>query len=196
MRKITIDINQDEVIGKIKATAIQEWFWTLETKDKSQFNQDLLLEIDVDIDEDRLSSMLQTLLDHHDILRATYKKKKQYNQAIDDSDLVIKYQKIKKKKEIQQISSKLSKSFDLADSPLIKFAYIKSKEKNYLYIVAHHLVVDGVSWRILIEDLSRLYSREKLLPKTHSFMEYSNRFKSYQKEIKDQTYDHGNQKGH
>jgi len=186
VRKNTKEISQDEVVGSIKSSPIQEWFWTLDVDDKSQFNQDLLLEIDVDINKDRLESMLQRLLSHHDILRATYKNQKQYNKSTKDTKLVIKYYKIKNQEEIKQITSKLSKSFELSLSPLIKFAYIKSNDKNYLYIVAHHLVVDGVSWRILMEDLSRLYNGDKLLPKTNSFMEYSDSLRSYKKESKEQ----------
>ena len=56
-----------------------------------------------------------------------------------------------------------------------------AQRNSYLLIVIHHLAVDGVSWRILLEDLQALYrqlsSGEKpsLPPKTTSFKSWAER---------------------
>jgi len=60
---------------------------------------------------------------------------------------------------------------------LIQFATIESEDKNYFYIVAHHLIIDGVSWRILVEDLMALYDNQPLPAKTNSFQTYANTLK-------------------
>jgi len=180
------DINQDEIIGEIPYTPIQKWFWDLNTEDKHYFNQDLLLEIDANIDKKRVKKIVKKLISHHDILRASYKNELQFNNSISDSDLSVKEYEITDIKELKKITKKISKGFDLSKTPLIKFALISDKNSKYLYIVAHHLVIDGVSWRILLEDLTTLYNKQPLPLKTDSFQTYSNRLRSYAKEIEGQ----------
>ncbi|MCV3217378.1 condensation domain-containing protein [Plectonema radiosum NIES-515] len=52
-------------------------------------------------------------------------------------------------------------SFQLAHAPLLRLLYAKnlSEYGNVLYLFGHHLVVDGVSWRILIADLHQAYQQ-------------------------------------
>ncbi|WP_299316170.1 condensation domain-containing protein, partial [uncultured Aquimarina sp.] len=62
-------------------------------------------------------------------------------------------------------------------------------EGDRLALIIHHLVVDGVSWRILLEDLSALYSGYALeeavvLPqKTDSFQRWSSLQQAYSDEL-------------
>ena len=48
-------------------------------------------------------------------------------------------------------------------------------EPERLLWVAHHLVVDGVSWRVLLEDLESAYRQAVLPPKTASFRDWARR---------------------
>jgi hypothetical protein len=48
--------------------------------------------------------------------------------------------------------------FDLENGPLFKAVLTHLPESDRLLLVAHHLVVDGVSWRILLEDLNLAYA--------------------------------------
>ena len=75
----------------------------------------------------------------------------------------------------------------------MKLALLHTNEKDYLLIAIHHNVIDGVSWRILIEDLATAYGQAvaglpaSLPAKTHSYKYYQEameRFKkSYQLEV-------------
>ena len=67
------------------------------------------------------------------------------------------------------------KSLDIVNGPLSRTIWFESEEKQGLFWVAHHLIVDGVSWRILLDDLNA----EQLAPKTYSyqsFVEYTKNF--------------------
>jgi acyl-CoA synthetase (AMP-forming)/AMP-acid ligase II len=57
--------------------------------------------------------------------------------------------------------AKLHQNFDLAQSPLFRFAYTRGA-RGKIAIVAHHLVADAMSLRILAEDLAAAYSRALL----------------------------------
>lgn len=74
---------------------------------------------------------------------------------------------------------------DIKEGKLVKLCIFKSDEGDHLLIAIHHLVVDGVSWRILLEDLETLYSQlekgEKLEIgfKTNSYKEFASKLKAY-----------------
>ena len=53
------------------------------------------------------------------------------------------------------------------------------EEPSRLLIVIHHLAVDGVSWRILLDDLQQLLAGQSLSSKTHSYRDWGNALVSY-----------------
>lgn len=186
IKKTTRDISQKEIIGDISLTPIQKWFFELPVEDKSYFNQDLLLEIDNKITKKQIKKIIKTLITHHDILRASYKNNIQFNNSISNNKIFFKQYHISNQEEIVKISKKLSSNFNLDKSPLIKFALIEYENNKYIYIVAHHLVIDGISWRIIMEDLTTLFKGDNLPLKTDSFKDYSKKLKSHSKEIKNE----------
>src|SRR5262249_36234533 len=74
-------------------------------------------------------------------------------------------------------------SLDLEAGPVVLAAWfdLGAAQASRLFIVAHHLVVDGVSWRIMLEDLARAYqdSGPGLPPKTTSFKDWAERLVGY-----------------
>jgi non-ribosomal peptide synthase protein (TIGR01720 family) len=89
--------------------------------------------------------------------------------------------------EIERIGSDLQASLNLAEGPLLRAALFQRGRgrSNRLLIVVHHLVIDGVSWRILLEDFATAYEQlenrqEVRLPaKTSSFQRWAERLREY-----------------
>jgi amino acid adenylation domain-containing protein len=82
-------------------------------------------------------------------------------------------------KQVQALAGlEVGVPFDLATGPLIRGRLIGlSETEKVLILCAHHVVVDGSSWEILIRELAELYSarreqREPKLPTAQSFAEY------------------------
>ncbi|MGG0873168.1 condensation domain-containing protein [Brevibacillus laterosporus] len=75
--------------------------------------------------------------------------------------------------------------FDLEKGPLVRLGLFTTKAGDYLLIVIHHLVIDGVSWRILLEDFHTAYQQViqgqaiALPEKTTSFKTWSERLNEY-----------------
>ena len=69
-------------------------------------------------------------------------------------------------------------SLDLADGPLLRVVHFRGDGRGRLLLVAHHIVIDGVSWRILLADLEQAYRQLQrgaaiqLAPKTSSFQQW------------------------
>src|SRR5690606_37363663 len=80
----------------------------------------------------------------------------------------------------------LQSSFDLS-GPLFKIGHFRLADGDRILLIIHHLLVDGVSWRILLEDLSNLYGQiyqglKVSLPlKTDSFQRWSLLLSEYSK---------------
>jgi NRPS condensation-like uncharacterized protein len=53
----------------------------------------------------------------------------------------------------------IRRTFDLENGPLYRFYLLKEDEKSYFFnAVIHHLIFDGFSRRILVQELSRIYT--------------------------------------
>ena len=69
---------------------------------------------------------------------------------------------------IDEIKDNLVKPFDPLKDRLFRFSLIRTKETNYLFLDVHHLICDGTGRAILLRDVSRAYSGEKLKAETYS----------------------------
>ncbi|MCL2163373.1 MAG: amino acid adenylation domain-containing protein [Oscillospiraceae bacterium] len=87
--------------------------------------------------------------------------------------------------EIENRNSEIQASIDIEKGPLMKAGLFRTDEADHLMLCIHHLAVDAVSWRILIEDLEtgyrlRMSGREiKLGAKTASYKAWSEALKEY-----------------
>lgn len=193
LKPVENDVSQEKVTDDIPLTPIQRWFFEELPGPKSHFNQSVMLTIRLDrITTSNISiekvihKSADFILQHHDALRIGYhcidERLVQRNQeSVDDFFQVYDLQESKDPDtQRNSIIRSTHENFDLHNGPLIKFIVFKHKEETLLFIVAHHLVIDGVSWRILIEDLQScidqiLKGEIPSLPlKTVSFKDWSN----------------------
>uniref|UniRef100_UPI00374CB4B1 amino acid adenylation domain-containing protein n=1 Tax=Spongiimicrobium salis TaxID=1667022 RepID=UPI00374CB4B1 len=172
-------IDQKEVHGLIPLSPIQRFFLENKFIDKHHFNQSVMLVSKNRIDEEALKICLNEIVSHHDALRMVFYKENenwiQENREESSDD----YLEIVPDADDQLIMSKcnlVQSSMDLTNGSLFKAVLFKGKIEDRLLFVVHHLVIDGVSWRILFEDFTNLYeghisnSPYKLPLKTHSFL--------------------------
>jgi amino acid adenylation domain-containing protein len=87
------------------------------------------------------------------------------------------------------IESEASTPFDLVHGPLIRFTLVPDPghDRHMLVMTAHHIVCDGWSMNILLEELGALYSARLSgaaanLPQAHSFVDYAARHGAVQPE--------------
>jgi non-ribosomal peptide synthase protein (TIGR01720 family) len=161
----------------------------------------MLLEVPSDIKPELLQQVLQHLLIHHDALRLQYiQHNSQWQQingdasssvpfeVVDLSNLTSEEQKI----AIAQKANALQSALNLSTGNLIQVMLFQLgvSSPGRLLIIIHHLAVDGVSWRILLEDLTTAYDQIlqgvniQLVAKTTSFQNWSYRLQNYAQEQK------------
>jgi putative pyridoxal-dependent aspartate 1-decarboxylase len=181
-------IDQAEVTGDVLLTPIQHYFFeNANIKNKNHYNQSMFLKITKNIDHEILKKCLHKLAIHHDALRMTFDKVNevwmQTNLPESETTFDVSYHDITEvenpEKEMQKIGSETQKSFNIENGSLCKAVHFKLKDEDMLFVTIHHLVVDGVSWRIFMEDLSTLYEQFsenktiKLPSKTHSYQHWA-----------------------
>ncbi|MBM7173230.1 non-ribosomal peptide synthetase, partial [Streptomyces sp. G44] len=158
------------VTGEVPLTPIQEWFLTTPRAAHHHFNQSALLELDGHPDPRALRAALDALLEHHDALRMRFTRDehggwRQFNPPpAAGTGILVRHDLTGLSTEaadaaMAKAADELHASFDLAHGPHLRAALFTGDPDRpaYLLLVAHHLVVDAVSWRILRDDLETAY---------------------------------------
>jgi amino acid adenylation domain-containing protein/non-ribosomal peptide synthase protein (TIGR01720 family) len=191
-----ITAEQGRVSGAIPLTPIQHWFFSQQLNAPHHFNQSLLLSLRQPVSASVLEQAVTALVDHHDALRLRYRRTEQgweqFNAAaesnpifseVDLSDLPADEQAL----AIEARAGEMQASLELEHGPLLKVVYfdLGVERGRRLLIIIHHLAVDGVSWRILLEDLvlgceqARVGKPISFSPKTTSFKQWAEQLQKY-----------------
>ncbi|WP_337824960.1 non-ribosomal peptide synthase/polyketide synthase [Amycolatopsis sp. A1MSW2902] len=141
---------QGPVVGEAPLAPIQRWYFETQPE---RFDQRVVLEFAEDVDEPALRRALATVWAHHDALRLRFDET-QHSDPPGPAELLVG-----------------EPVFDVQRGPLLNAVL----DGRRLLLAAHHLVIDGVSWRILLEDLETAYRGDDLEPKTTSFLAWARR---------------------
>jgi aryl carrier-like protein len=183
------------VTGPAPLTPIQQSFFQGGRRNPRHFNQSLLVELSADVDEAALRHALDALLAHHDALRTRFEEADGEWRgriapvapaALERHDLA-EVDPRAQEAVMEKIANDVHTSFNLATGPLFKAVlFARGPEQGpYLFLVAHHLVIDAVSWRILLDDLDVAYRQAvdripvDLGPATTSFPDWAERLRSH-----------------
>lgn len=83
-------------------------------------------------------------------------------------------------KDLQSILDKFPKPFDLAVAPLLRASvYVLDNKKTLLLLDTHHIIMDGASLNILIQDFCTLYSNNNIDKLKFEYIDYSEWEKSF-----------------
>jgi amino acid adenylation domain-containing protein/non-ribosomal peptide synthase protein (TIGR01720 family) len=191
-----INAEQGLVTGKVGLTPIQKWFFAQKLPEINYFNQSALLEVHSDLQPELLLEVVQKLLVHHDALLSQFVQEgENWQQIHTDVQATVPLSifdlshlsPAAQETTIKAKDTQLQASLDLATGEIAKVALFQlGKDKpNCLLFIIHHLAVDGVSWRILLEDLATAYQQIsrgqaiKLPEKTTSWQYWSDRLTEY-----------------
>jgi len=191
-----IQAEQGLVTGKLPMTPIQRWFFEHDSPDQHHYNQSVYFEVTERLETSILNQAVNHLYEHHDALRMRFTKTdSSYEEYIGGVENGAPFMAVDLsavpaadlKNEIERLTAMSQSSFDLENGPIMRVVLIDPGEgKNQrLLIVIHHLVVDGVSWRILLDDIQNAYDQIKsgqpaqLPPKSTSFKYWAEKLVEY-----------------
>jgi tyrocidine synthetase-3 len=182
---------QGIVEGDVLPAPIQHWFFRHHKSGLHHFNQAVMLFRERGFDKNLVTHVFTKLVEHHDALRMVFSKKpvKAFNRDTSGSLFDFVYHDFKNQAdpepEIRDMCSRVQAGIDLENGPLVKLGLFHTSGGDHLLIAIHHLVVDGISWRILLEDFAAAYRQPdrgkdiQLQEKTHSFLHWSRALAKY-----------------
>jgi non-ribosomal peptide synthase protein (TIGR01720 family) len=165
---VPVVAEQGEVTGEAPLTPIQRWFFEQALPEPWHWNQATLLESSEPIDAGAMRGAIEAVLRHHDALRLRFARNgDEWTQAhaapggetpfervdlsmVEDASLV---------GEIERRATAVQASLDLERGPLLRVVLFDAGAARpaRLLVAIHHLAIDGVSWRILLEDVQAAY---------------------------------------
>ncbi|NCQ97964.1 MAG: amino acid adenylation domain-containing protein [Microcystis aeruginosa L211-101] len=190
------EIDQGLVTGEVPLTPIQQWFFEQNWPERHHFNQSILLEVPNNLQPDLLKQTISKLLYHHDALRLRFIQKGekwQQNHSDDCNSFAFELVDLshlycdEQVTTLAEISEVQQRTLKIDQGPLMAVVFFKLGDSGRLLIVIHHLAVDGVSWRIILEDLATIYQQlesqdsQELPPKTSSFKTWAEELQNYAK---------------
>lgn len=175
----------EDAEGEVRPSPVISWFCSRGFADAHYYNQSLLLSLKRPFTPRQLEDALQALVRQHDAFRLNLEPETGrlfYNPAHLDGRvrlLVYDWSGLSlagQEEEFRLRSRELKGGIRIDRDILLRAALMHmGKTVSKLLVTAHHLAVDGVSWRILLDHLEQLLDqvwngRELALPKkSHSY---------------------------
>ncbi|HYG60440.1 MAG TPA: amino acid adenylation domain-containing protein, partial [Symbiobacteriaceae bacterium] len=172
------------VAGPVALTPIQRWFLDAAPAEPHHFNQAVLLELKRPLAPDALRAALGALINRHDALRLRFRQTEAgWVQEVAPQgeappvawiDLA-RLPEAARAGALETAAAELQAGLDLAAGPLVKAALfdLGPGQPGRLLLAIHHLAVDGVSWRILLEELEMALAGSALPPQTTAFSRWA-----------------------
>ena len=175
---------QGPVEGVVPLTPIQAAFFAARHPVPQHYNQAFVLTSRQRFDKDAVATALAALAEHHDMLRAVYRQGVQTILPVAEQGITLDYADLPGG-DAARFNTDFQAGFDLEHGPLARAVLLRGRTSDHLLLIAHHLIVDTVSWRVLVEDFASAYEQAcdgrlpLLPPKTASFKDWSLALQAY-----------------
>jgi amino acid adenylation domain-containing protein/non-ribosomal peptide synthase protein (TIGR01720 family) len=189
-------VEQGLARGSVPLTPIQRWLFDQNLPELHHYNQSLLMRVPSSLRRKEVQTVLNHLTLQHDALRLRFTRHAAaWQQTFSESGVggpvtevdLSGLSQTQQTSAIGEVCSRLQSGFGLSTGPLLSAALFILDESNgnRLFLSAHHLIVDAISWRILLEDLETAYKQLlnhrtiSLPPKTTSVQTWAERLTQY-----------------
>ncbi|MFL1491454.1 non-ribosomal peptide synthase/polyketide synthase [Pseudomonas antarctica] len=183
-------VDQGPVTGDVILTPVQQSFFAQAIPARQHWNQSLLLTPLEALEPARLEAALTQLINHHDVLRLRFVQQGdtwQQAHAATVAEPGLWQTLATDDTQLAALCDEAQRSLDLQQGPLLRAALVQMADGTQrLLLVVHHLVVDGVSWRILLEDLQQAYREAALPAKTSSYQQWAQQLQAHAQTLDDQ----------
>ncbi|WP_408955077.1 amino acid adenylation domain-containing protein [Natroniella sp. ANB-PHB2] len=178
-----IDNNVELMVGKVEQrnyyplSSAQERVMIEYQLDQgsTNYNEPFVLAIEGEVEKDKFQQIFAQLIQRHEALRTGF-------EVVDGRYVQKIYQEVnfelvymeQNKDNIEEVLNQLGTPFNLNRPPLIRAALIKVADRKYfLALVFHHIIIDGKSMEILLEEIRKLYKGEQLIDLKKRYRDYA-----------------------
>lgn len=162
---------EDKIDTVFPLTPIQQFYFTMEAGKPGRFNQSFFLRVTKEMDAGKLEKAANSLVQQHSMLRARFQKDEngEWGQLVTAQTADAYHFEAHKTTQPHDITTAMATSQRLLDievGPVFAVDYFTSESGDqFLFLVAHHLVVDLISWRVILHDLEEVLTTGALSSK-------------------------------
>ena len=177
--------------GVVPLTPVQQWFFDQQLTEPWHWNQSVLLKVPAKLEPETVEVALKHLVDHHDAFRLRFirrtdgKWEQKYGDQTQPVELLKRFDLDylpdgAREPALAREASRLQASLNLELGPVLRAGWFElGAEERRLLLIIHRLVIDSVSWSILLDDLQTLCKQAtrhdplQLRTQTNSFSQWS-----------------------
>ncbi len=151
------------------------YFLSMLEKESTSYNMPFGFEIEGQLKIEDFEKIFQSILKRHELLRARVciDLNKPYIKIEDELSYNIAYEEVESHENIESLVSKFIKPFDLTKDPLVRVKFIKfNTNKTIILGDMHHIISDGASIRLIMNDMVKLLNGEKLSESNLEYKDY------------------------
>jgi len=142
-------------VANVPLTPAQQAFFSADIANRHHWNQALRFTASQPLDVALLAKSLAAVVAAHDALRLRFEARDGvWTQRVAPAESAELLWLRDATADIDAVCDEVQRSLDIANGPLLRAVLFGDA---MLFIAIHHLAVDGVSWRVLIEDLDTAY---------------------------------------
>ncbi|MED2795925.1 amino acid adenylation domain-containing protein, partial [Bacillus wiedmannii] len=157
------------------------------------YNMPAVMELTGKVDQERLNSVFCQLVARHESFRTTFElvEGTPVQKVRKDVSFNVEYMEVSIE-QVQEAIQAFIRPFDLSTGPLLRVSLFKIDTDRHILIVdMHHIISDGVSTKILIDDFTKLYAEDSLEESRIRYRDYAvwqNEFMKSEKLKEQETY--------
>jgi amino acid adenylation domain-containing protein/non-ribosomal peptide synthase protein (TIGR01720 family) len=177
----TIQTPSAEVVEEFEKpfglTPIQSLWFQLPNQGHGHFNQSFYLRIQQRTTSEEFRRAVEQLVFRHSMLRARYSHTPEngWQQRVTEdvaNSYRFRHAIVSSKQEIDTLIEDSQKCLNATQGPLFAADLLSFGDEQHAFLVGHHLVIDLVSWRLLLEELEELLRGGSLLPPALPFQKW------------------------
>lgn len=172
-----------EQIGKTekkpfyKQAAAQKRLFILNELDKESLSYNISAGFNITgkLEVKEVEAAFRQLIARHDILRTSFfvQEGTPVQQVQDNCSFNMEYYEAGAT-DFESIKKQFFRPFILDQPPLIRAMLIKEEDSSYKFVVdMHHIVCDGISINVLVDDFIKAYRQEQLIATDLSYSDYA-----------------------
>ena len=135
----------------------------------SHFNQTILLKVNRNMEALRIHKAIHAIVSRHSLLRARFSRGNHgdWTQSVTDKveeSFTFQAERIEDRSNLYKILAERNSSFDISQGPIFAahlFNINNGSQEQLLLLSAHHLVIDVVSWLVILGDMEEFLIRSK-----------------------------------
>lgn len=176
-----VSTEQGELVGEFGLLPIQQQFFDKSLARPHHWNQAFIVDIPTAIEGTVLAQVIERLIAQHDVLRCRFNQGTDgtYRQVfLSVSEVAVTPFKLDTSSlsddELEDKLTSIQSKLNYSTGPLWQVAHLTgySGGVNRLWFAFHHLIIDVVSWRILVDDIRYMFNGGELGNKTSSYRQW------------------------